>query len=234
MNNFRYTRPDNFPPIIKNLLIINGLVFFAQLMLDKQYDLTGKLGLWPVQSDHFRPFQVFTHMFLHSPHLIIHIIFNMLMLWMFGKILENVWGSKRFLVFYLACGIGAAAAHMIVTYFQYQQVADMIKFLELNGDTVNAARLRDMPVYAIGASGAVMGVMVAFAFLFPNTPLYIMFIPFPIKAKWAVLGYVAIDLFGGINPSRGDNVAHFAHLGGALTGFIIVFIWNKTNRRTLY
>lgn len=234
MSDFRFTRPSAFPPVIKNLIIINALVFVAQVMLDKQYDLTAKLGLWPVQADNFRPYQIFTHMFTHSPTLIFHILFNMLTLWMFGRILENVWGQKRFLFFYLACGLGAALAHMGVEYFQYQEVIDKINMLEALGFPDEADKWRNAPFFAVGASGAVMGVMVAFAFLFPNTPLYMMFIPIPIKAKWAILGFVALDLFGGISPIPGDNVAHFAHLGGALTGFIIVYIWNKTNRKTLF
>ena len=234
MSNFRFTRPSAFPPIIKNIIIINVLVFVAQLMFEREFHLTSKIGLWPVQSDNFKPYQVFTHMFAHSPTFIFHIVFNMFTLWMFGRILENVWGQKRFLFFYLACGLGAALAHMAVEYFQYQEIMDRINFLEANGMTELANDWRNAPVYAVGASGAVMGVMVAFAFLFPNTELYMMFIPIPIKAKWAILAFVLLDLFGGISPVPGDNIAHFAHLGGALTGFIIVFIWNRTNRKTLY
>jgi len=220
--------------VIKNLIIINVLVFVAQMIFDREYQLTPKLGLWPVQADNFRPYQVFTHMFTHSPQLIFHILFNMFTLWMFGRILENVWGPKRFLFFYLACGLGSAIAHLAVESFQYQEVVAAIDMLEAMGQTEQADAVRNLPYYAVGASGAVMGVMVAFAFLFPNTPLYLMFIPIPIKAKWAILAFVLLDLFGGISPIPGDNVAHFAHLGGALTGFIIVFIWNKTNRKSLY
>jgi membrane associated rhomboid family serine protease len=134
----------------------------------------------------------------------------MFALWMFGKVLENVWGAKRFLFFYLACGVGAAVAHLAVQYFTGGYSA------------------------AVGASGAVMGILVGFAYLFPNTELFIMFIPFPIKAKWAVIGYVVIDLFFGIGNFSGDNIAHFAHLGGAITGFILVLIWNKTGRKRFY
>jgi membrane associated rhomboid family serine protease len=234
MSNFRFTRTDRFPPIVKNLIIINVLVFVAQLIFEQEYGLTAKLGLWPVESVHFRPYQIFTHMFTHSPNLFTHIIFNMFSLWMFGRILENVWGAKRFLVFYLACGLGAALAHLAVDYFQYKEIIEAIKGLEAQGQTNLANQLRDMPVYAVGASGAVMGIMVAFGFLFPNTELFIMFIPIPIKAKWAILGFLAIDLFGGIYPIPGDNIAHFAHLGGALTGFLLVLYWNKTNKKTLY
>ena len=127
---------------------------------------------------------------------------------MFGRILENVWGPKRFLFFYLACGVGAAAAHLAMQYLMHDDAS------------------------AVGASGAIMGVFVGFAYLFPNTELMIIPIPIPIKAKWAVLGLAAYDLFLGY--SGGDNVAHFAHLGGALTGFILVLIWNRTNRRKFY
>ena len=214
MSDFRYHRPNNYPPIVKNLIIINVLVWIAQLVFDKQYDLTDKLALYPINSDQFRPYQIATHMFAHAAYgpgggpIFYHILFNMFALWMFGRILENVWGGKRFLLFYLICGVGAAAIHLLVEY------------LTGNGSE------------AVGASGAIMGIFAAFAYLFPNTELFILFIPFPIKAKWAVIGMAAIDLFGGLTGS--DNVAHFAHLGGALTGIILVLIWNKTGRQRFY
>lgn len=240
MSDFRYTRPSSFPPVIKNLIIINALVWVAQLFFDQQYDLSGKLGLWPIGSEHFKPYEIATHMFAHATYIpgggimFWHILFNMLMLWMFGRILENVWGGKRFLFFYLACGVGSAIAHMTVQYFEFRPVAEAIEQAKQLGNMDLARAIDDRYAgYAIGASGAVMGVMVAFAFLFPNTEL-LLFFAIPVKAKWAILGYVALDLFGGINPGQGDNVAHFAHLGGAITGFIIVWIWNKSNRRTLY
>lgn len=207
---------DRFPPVVKNLIIINILVWVAQLMYDKQLGLTLKLGLWPVGSPFFEPYQVATHMFAHATYDLagrisfFHILFNMFGLYMFGRILENVWGHKRFLFFYLACGIGAAATHLIMQYV-------------MGGFSV-----------AVGASGAVMGVFVAFGYLFPNTELMIIPIPVPIKAKWVVILYILIDLFGGFGNMAGDNIAHFAHLGGALTGFLLVLYWNKTNRRTLY
>lgn len=246
MSEFRFTRPDNFPPIVKNLIIINVLVYLAQVLLDKQYAITEKLMLWPAmppqlhqwlvsqgalsEVNKFQPYQIATHMFAHSPGSLFHIIFNMFALWMFGKVLENVWGQKRFLIFYLACGVGAAALHLAIQYFRCEQLWDAISSNNLAG--IN--KLIGGAAPALGASGAVMGVMAAFAYTFPNTELYIMFIPFPIKAKWAVLGYAAIDLFGGVANISGDNIAHFAHLGGAITGFIIVLTWNKTNRKTLY
>lgn len=247
MSEFRFTRPNNFPPVIKNLIIINVLVWVAQLMFDQDASLalSRKIGLWPIESPNFEPYQIFTHMFAHASWLFhadgsreivfYHILFNMFNLWMFGKILENVWGAKRFLIFYLACGIGSAIAHMTVQYFEYKEVLSAIDQANRLDMTDLAARVAENAGgYVVGASGAVMGVMVGFAMLFPNTELFLIFFPIPIKAKWIIIALVAIDLFAGINPWQGDNVAHFAHLGGALTGFIIVYIWNKTNRRTFY
>lgn len=247
MSDFRFTRPSNFPPIVKNLIIINVLVYVAQALLDKQYAITEKLMMWPVmpeklhkllveagaldESQKFQPYQIATHLFSHAPPpMLYHILFNMFALWMFGKILENVWGGKRFLFFYLACGLGAAALHLAIQYFRCEQLLQ--DFANNDISAVKAHLGAAAP--ALGASGAIMGVMAAFAYTFPNTELYIMLIPVPVKAKWAILGMAAIDLFGGVASISGDNIAHFAHLGGALMGFIIVLIWNKTNRRTLY
>jgi membrane associated rhomboid family serine protease len=212
MSNVRFSRPNGFPPIVKNLIIINVLVWIAQISLDSRYQITTKGALWPVNSPFFEPYQVFTTMFLHAPsfEMFFHILFNMFALFMFGRVLENIWGPKRFLFYYLACGVGASAAHLLMQYFMGGFVP------------------------AVGASGAIMGIMVAFGYLFPNTEMMIVPIPVPVKAKWVVIGYVLLDLFGGFGNIQGDNIAHFAHLGGALTGFIIVLIWNKTNRRTLY
>lgn len=238
MSQFRFTRPDNFPPVVKNLIIINVLVFLAQVTLGNQFGITEKLMLYPVMFPEFKPYQLFTHMFAHSPAVLFHIIFNMFGLWMFGKVLENVWGGKRFLIFYMACGLGAAALHILMQYIRYEQLESLWQAAVNAGDMIRAQsyvnQLSSELGPALGASGAVMGIFVAFGYLFPNTELYIMLIPIPIKAKWAMIGLVAIDLFGGVAKVSGDNVAHFAHLGGALTGFIIVLIWNKTNRKTLY
>ena len=238
MSEFRFTRPNNFPPVVKDLIIINVLVFLAQITLDNQFHITEKLMLYPVMFPQFKPYQLFTHLFAHSPALLFHIIFNMFGLWMFGKILENVWGAKRFLFFYLACGLGAAALHILMQYIRYEQLEGLWQAAMATGDTIAAQgyinELSSDLGPALGASGAVMGIFIAFGYLFPNTELFLMFIPVPIKAKWVMIGLVAIDLFGGVAKVSGDNVAHFAHLGGALTGFIIVLIWNKTNRKTLY
>ena len=246
MSDFRFTRPDNFPPIVKNLIIINALVYIAQLTLANRFPVTEWLLLWPVMPDklvhylvesgaleagqHFKPYQIATHLFAHSPSSIFHIFFNMFTLWMFGKILENVWGGQRFLFFYLACGLGAAALHLGI---QYVRCEELLAAFEA-GNMKQVQETIGAVSPALGASGAIMGVMVAFAYLFPNTELYIMFIPVPVKAKWAMLGLAAIDLFGGVTSITGDNIAHFAHLGGAITGFLIVLYWNKTNRHSLY
>jgi membrane associated rhomboid family serine protease len=246
MSNFRFTRPDNFPPIVKNLLIINVLVFLAQVSVGKQWDLTERISLYPIMSDQlkqivmnspglqpyygFQPYQIATHMFAHSPQMIFHIVFNMFGLWMFGRVLENVWGPKRFLLFYIICGVGAATLQLLISSWRCEQLLQA--FMANNGEQIQSLAGAVSP--ALGASGAIMGIFAAFGYLFPNTELYIMFIPVPVKAKWAMLGLAAIDLFGGVANISGDNVAHFAHLGGALTGFILVLIWNKTNRRKFY
>lgn len=249
MSSFRYTPSEAFPPVIKNLLIINVLVFVGQLTLENSLHLTEKLMLYPWIPGNlkaaapnlslFNPYQLITYMFAHSPQNFGHIIFNMFTLWMFGRILENVWGGKRFLFFYIACGVGAGLFHIAIQYFRLEQVvnglspAQIVEQYQMGGQDFQDRLFRPLSP-ALGASGAIMGIMAAFGYLFPNTELMIIPIPIPIKAKWLVLGYIALDLFGGITNSSSDNVAHFAHLGGAIVGFIIVYTWNKTNRRTLY
>ncbi|TMI81825.1 MAG: rhomboid family intramembrane serine protease [Bacteroidetes bacterium] len=244
MSDFRYVRPSNFPPVVKNLIIINVLVFVGQLTITH---LTERLMLYPIMPESlhqllveknwideyqkFQPYQIFTHLFSHSPTMFAHILFNMFALWMFGRILENVWGPKRFLIFYLASGVGAAALHLTMQYFRCEA---LMQDIIAGSPAVTPERIMGASAPALGASGAIMGLFAAFAYLFPNTELFFLFIPFPIKAKWMVLVMVGLDLFGGFSNVSGDNVAHFAHLGGAITGFIIVFIWNKTNRRSLY
>jgi membrane associated rhomboid family serine protease len=211
----------------------------------QQYHLTERISLYPIMPEQlhailvrsgiyadyqkFQPYQIATHMFAHGP--IYHILFNMFALWMFGRILENVWGPQRFLLFYLICGVGAAVCHLGMQYFRCEQ---LLTIIQTNQNDPRIISMLGAAAPAVGASGAIMGLLVAFAYLFPNTELYIMFIPIPIKAKWAVIGMAAIDLFGGVANLSSDNVAHFAHLGGALTGFILVLIWNKTNRRRFY
>lgn len=204
---------SSIPPVIKNLLFINGIVWLSQILAAKQgFYLEAYGALFSIQSGFFKVWQLITYMFMHQALYdngdiaFAHILFNMFALWMFGSILENFWGAKRFLTFYLLCGIFAGVTQLI---FQ------------------NSG-------YAVGASGAIMGICAGFAYLFPNTELFIMFIPVPVKAKYVIPGFMLLDLFGGFANTQGDDVAHWAHLGGALAGLIIVIIWNKTNRKTFY
>lgn len=250
MSNVRFSPAGSgITPVVKNLIIINFLVYAAQTLLDKQYAITQKLMMYPLLPEKlgqmvaeanadwfekFQPYQVATHMFTHMPinarDGILHIIFNMFGLWMFGRVLETIWGAKRFLWFYFACGLGAAALHLGIQYFRGEMLLRAIEANNLAGIARNSGAIS--PV--LGASGAIMGVLIAVALYFPNTELIIFPIPVPVKLKWVAVAYVLIDLFSGIGVVKGDKVANFAHLGGAITGFIIVWIWNKTNRRTLY
>jgi len=225
---YQQFRPgSSTPPVTLNLIIMNVVVFLAQMTLDNSIGLTNKLMLYPVMFPEFKPYQIITHMFAHGGFG--HIFFNMFGLWMFGKILETFWGAKRFLFFYLVCGLGAAICHMAVQYFRYTQAVDLFNA----GQVERAQEIYAGLGPALGASGAVMGIFVAFAYLFPNTELYVMFIPVPVKAKWVVLVLIGIDLFGGFGTFK-DNVAHWAHLGGALVGFLLVYYWNRNNRRRFY
>jgi membrane associated rhomboid family serine protease len=164
-----------------------------------------------------------------------HILFNMLALWMFGSQLENYWGGKRFLQYYILTGLGAAVLHLIVLYFEMAPAFEQFKSApqEIQNLYLRDPRFSPHIQITVGASGAIFGCLAAFGYLFPNTLIYVYFL-IPIKAKWFVLIYGALELMLGISNSAGDTVAHFAHLGGAITGLIIVFIWNKTNRRTFY
>ena len=218
-------------PIVLNLIIINALVFFAQVVFGGGSDvntISDLFALHHYKSDVFRPYQLVTHMFMHGG--IFHLLFNMLALWMFGSLIERAWGPKRFLIFYLVCGVAAAVTQLASYAYDYRHIDGMNLSLEQVIEYQNALRAS----YTVGASGAIMGVLAAFGYLFPNTELFIMPIPFPVKAKWAVIGIIALDVFGGISKTANDNVAHFAHVGGALAGFLIVLYWNKTKKQTFY
>jgi membrane associated rhomboid family serine protease len=230
-------RPGGFqmiPPVIKNLVIINVLIFLAQYTLgdgfnNKMLDL---FALHDVHSALFRPHQLITYLFLHGGWQ--HVIFNMFALWMFGSVLENYWGPKRFLIFYIICGIGAALCHLAVLYPEMSPVMDQFHLLppEQQQELLYAHDFR-VNEPTLGASGAVFGCLAAFGYLFPNDYIYLSFLV-PIKAKWVVLGYAAIELYSGVQNSAGDNVAHWAHLGGGLVGLLLVMYWNRTNRRNFY
>lgn len=234
MAEFQFRRFQLIPPVIKNLIIINALVWFAQITLGGRFPLEDWFALHDIHSELFKPYQLITHMFMHDPGGITHLLFNMLALWMFGSALENYWGPKRFLIFYLASGLGAAVLHMGVLYFQHGHMLE--QFAHLSPVQREAVQYRVMQIInepTVGASGAVFGCLAGFGYLFPNTYIYIYFL-FPLKAKWFVLIYAALELFAGVQASAGDNVAHFAHLGGAVVGFLLVYFWNKKNRKYFY
>ena len=227
---FRPRGYSNLPTIVKNLLIINGLVWVAQITIgDRLIAMDDTFALHYVKSFNFKPWQAVTYMFLHSPGNFFHLLFNMFALWMFGSTLENLWGPGRFLTFYLLCGIGAAVVHMGALWYDISQIAPLFKQGLISPEQYDMF----LNVPTMGASGAVMGIFAAFAYTFPNSEMLILPIPFPIKAKWALLGLALMDLFGGISSEQ-SGIAHFAHLGGAAFGIILVMIWNRGNRRMFY
>jgi len=236
------------PPVVKNLILINVLMLIATWTAKSVFsvDLTTILGLYFPKSEQFMPLQIITHMFMHANFW--HLFFNMFALYMFGGILENVWGPKRFLIYYMVCGLGAAFVHETVILFQYNKLMNVIAPDQLqivldNGAAVlNEGKqyadvtMRDLQmllnVPTVGASGAIFGVLLAFGVLFPNTQLMLLFPPIPIKAKYFVIGYGAIELYLAVTQP-GSNIAHAAHLGGMLFGYILIRYWKKTTT-TLY
>lgn len=224
-------------PIVLNLIIINVLAYIAQISITP-FNLTEWGSLHYITSPLFKPHQFLTNMFLHDTGGISHLLFNMFGLWMFGSVLESYFGAKRFLLFYLICGLGAGALIQFTVPYSaelFSKSAAGLNAAAENGVTAKEIMQAYKDQYSvIGASGAIMGIMAAFAYLFPNTQMYVMFIPIPVKAKYVIPVMVLIDLFGGVRQIAGDNIGHFAHLGGALAGFLLVLFWNKTNRQTFY
>jgi len=277
MSEYRPTGFSVLPPVIKNLLIINGIFFLATLIAKQKfnYDLSDFLGLHYFFSEAFRPHQVITYMFMHAGFT--HILLNMFTLWMFGNTLENVWGPKRFLIYYVICGLGAALLHYTVYYFEIQPTLQALNDYMLNpsiqkfeglfvsgyikiGSTEMAQHLQPIidefrktemlgnvqntlqssidfvieykreflsESVVVGASGSVFGLLLAFGMLFPNVKLMLIFFPVPIKAKYFVIMYGLFELYSGIANNPGDNIAHYAHLGGMLFGFIMIKLWQK-------
>ena len=240
MNEHRPNIHALMPPVIKNLLIINGIMLLATYVLQQTggIDLTEVLGLFYFRSENFRVWQVVTHIFMHGG--ILHLLSNMFALWMLGATLEQFFGSRKFLEYYLLTGIGAAVLHTLVNYYlasqlipnieprMVQEVMDNgINLLHNNrnytGDAGKLNLIYNVPT--VGASGAVFGVLFAFGWLFPNTKLFIIPIPFPIKAKYFVIGYALFELYSGVAANPGDNIAHFAHIGGMIIGFLLMKIW---------
>ncbi len=236
------------PPVVKNIILINVLMLLADWTAKSVFgtDLTSILGLYFPKSENFMPLQIITHMFMHGGFM--HLFFNMFALYMFGGILENVWGPKRFFIYYMVCGLGAAFVHETVIMFQYNKIINLLSPDQLQM-VINdgASYLNEGKVFAndamkelqmllnvptVGASGAIFGILLAFGVLFPNTQLMLLFPPIPIKAKYFVIGYGAIELYLALTQP-GSNIAHAAHLGGMLFGYILLRYWRK-NTKTLY
>lgn len=210
------------PTIVKNILIINVLMYLATITLTRfNIDLTDVLGLHFFRASDFRIYQIITYMFMHANFG--HLFFNMFALWMFGNTLENLWGSKRFLLFYMVCGIGAGLCQELVQYIQYTTSLAQYSTVNLGGQIVTMDTYLNM-MNTVGASGAVYGLLLAFGMMFPNSMIYFYFL-IPIKAKWFVIGYAVIELITGLTGF--DNVAHFAHLGGMLFGLLLILYWRK-------
>ena len=209
----------------KNLLIVNFLAFAATWVLElRGINLAQLLGLHFFLASDFHFYQFFTYMFLHGGFT--HIFFNMFALWMFGSVIERVWGPKKFIFYYIVCGIGAGITQELVQYGTYM-VEGIAAYQYVNAGGVQMTTDAYINLWTtIGASGAVYGILLAFGMIFPNERLFIIPFPFPIKAKWLVMGYIAIELFSAMS-GPGDGVAHMAHLGGMLFGFLLIRYWQK-------
>lgn len=241
---------SGIPNVCKNILIINLIVWLAQMVLiQKGIDLSDYLGLYYFESPNFRVYQFVTYMFLHDPSSFGHVFFNMFAVFMFGRLLEQIWGPKRFLTYYFITGVGAAIIQMLVIGLRIYSVKSGLAANAISDVIAQGGQLLDQNMNyidgakgalnillntgTIGASGAVFGILLAFGMLFPNIPLYIIPFPFPIKAKWLVIGYGAIELLLGVVNSAGDNVAHFAHLGGMIFGIFMILYWKKKDKRKI-
>ncbi|MBQ4386739.1 MAG: rhomboid family intramembrane serine protease [Prevotella sp.] len=216
---------NNMPTMTKNLLIVNFLAFVATWVLQlRGIDLTALLGLHFFLASDFHVYQFVTYMFLHGG--LTHIFFNMFALWMFGSVIERVWGPKKFIFYYITCGIGAGVMQELVQYGNYV-VEGIAAYQYVNAGGVQMTTDAYINLWTtIGASGAVYAILLAFGMIFPNERLFIIPFPFPIKAKWLVVGYIAIELFSAMS-APGDGVAHMAHLGGMLFGFLLIRYWQK-------
>lgn len=247
---------NNIPPVTKNLILINVLIFIVSLVgLNTGNDLSQYIAIYDVQSPFFQPYQVITHMFSHSTMGIQHIFFNMFLLFMFGSVLERFWGAKHFFIFYMACGLGSALLDGAINAYDFYQAKqamigdgyniDQINYLILNNpeagieyhslasEEIIREYLKNVYHSSHGASGALFGLSAAFLILFPNTPMYAMFIPVPIKAKYLIGAYMLYELYAAFKMPY-DNIGHWAHIGGAITGVIIVMYRRKFNKKNFY
>lgn len=236
---------SSIPPVTKNLIIINIIIWAVEAIFPRFGNtIINVLGLHYVAADKFfNPVQIITYMFVHASTNPWHLLFNMFSLWMFGSVLERVWGSKRYLLFYFVCGIGAAIVQEIVwaSTWMHDYISEIAKLNGLTFDhtkelidqallthdsnIINGISSFKRSFVTIGASGAIYGLLLGYAFVFPNQPLYLFFIPYPIKAKYMMIGYGLIEFFLGFNSN--DAIAHFAHLGGMLFGLLILLYWRK-------
>lgn len=254
------------PPVVKNILIINVIMFLAAWMLPSILQRWGMnvrledlLGMHYFASGKFNLIQMLTYMFLHAPFPnLTHIFFNMFALFMFGPILEQVWGSRKFLIFYLVTGIGAGLVQQLFWYidlggvFKAMDMAistgssetlvpfagKLSGYFRFSGDISHLpaadilmmkTELQDA-LLTVGASGAIFGILLAFGWLFPEQRLFLIFLPIPIKARYFVAGYAVLELFLGVASFKGDSVAHFAHLGGMLFGLLLILYWRKKGK----
>jgi membrane associated rhomboid family serine protease len=281
-NQYRPNSFGNLPVVTKNIIIINVILYAATILLkqSKNIDLTDYLGLHYYLAPDFKPHQFITYIFMHDSHNFSHILFNMFGVYIFGQVLENVWGAKRYLIFYVLTGLGAALAQYIIMYLSINPFINSIELVQNNlsisslENLIKSSEFQDNitynfgPIYnkfvneynasvsenpstalslasqflidyknqylnpqvIVGASGSLFGLLGAFGLLFPNTLLYLYFF-IPIKAKWLVIGYGAFELFSGLSNKPGDNVAHFAHLGGLAVGLILVLIWRRDKKQ---
>jgi membrane associated rhomboid family serine protease len=238
----------SMPPVVKNLVMLNVLMLLAIYVMKSalDLDLNEILGLYFPKSENFRPFQIITHMFMHGG--LWHLFFNMYALYMFGMVLEKVWGPKRFFIYYLVCGLGAAFVHESVIALEYNKLVNNLSPEQLQvvlnegaaylaqGKVFSEGYMQDLQILlntpTVGASGAVFGILLAFGVLFPNTELMLIFPPIPIKAKFFVLIYGGIELYLAFSQP-GSNIAHAAHLGGMIFGYFLIKYWQKTTK-TLY
>ncbi|WDF56012.1 rhomboid family intramembrane serine protease [Mucilaginibacter sp. KACC 22063] len=230
MSAYRQNPLANIPPVVKNLLILNVICFLPYIVFSEDFydkNFIQNLGVFYFNSPLFKPWQLVTYMFFHGGWA--HIIFNMFALYSFGMVIEYALGSKKFFQFYFICGLGAIALQMIVQAYEVYALTGHI-MLDLHKDIpVDAAGMKKLQeIYfgpMVGASGAIFGLLVAFGMLFPNAELMILFIPVPVKAKYIIPVYIVIEIGLGISQFTGDSVAHFAHLGGAIIGFILIKLW---------
>jgi membrane associated rhomboid family serine protease len=258
----------NLTPVVRSILIINILIYFFEVLAN--FDLANLFGLRDINAETFKPYQFVTYMFLHSHANTMHLVSNMFGLFIFGPTLEKIWGSNRFLFFYMFIGIGAGLLNIGINYYeaskiqqaisiysQYPSPESFIGFLNKYGQDITLSsyehlqKFRDSPNdpnlinetinfvkgsyqqiinggVMIGASGAIFGILMAFGYLFPNTEMMIMFVPAPIKAKYLITFYALYELYSGVNKAPGDNIAHYAHLGGMLFAIILLKFWGNS------